>query len=159
MTALMVMTGDSWRPATRFEVQEAYAAYVAGDLLGGEYVTTPMAARSALKRMLGDRDHESFVMVALDTRHRIIAIRDLFRGTIDGASVHPREVVKEALAVNAAAVIFAHNHPSGVAEPSLSDESITTRLRDALALVDIRTLDHLIVTRDACVSLAEKGVL
>jgi len=83
----------------------------------------------------------------------------LFRGTIDGASVYPREVVKEALRRNAAAVILAHNHPSGVAEPSQADELITARLRDALALVDIRVLDHLVVTGDAIVSFAERGLL
>ena len=92
-------------------------------------------------------------------RHRLIDCRDLFCGTVDGASVHPREVVKEALARNAAAVILAHNHPSGVAEPSQADEIITTRLRDALALVEIRVLDHLIVAGSSVTSLAERGVL
>jgi DNA repair protein RadC len=89
----------------------------------------------------------------------LIRFEELFRGTIDGASVHPREVVKQALARNATSVILAHNHPSGVAEPSQADEVITTRLRDALALVDIRVLDHLIVGDGTCTSLAERGIV
>ncbi|MEJ2523552.1 MAG: JAB domain-containing protein [Gammaproteobacteria bacterium] len=92
-------------------------------------------------------------------RNRVIAFEELFRGTIDGASVHPREVVKRALAHNAAALILAHNHPSGVAEPSQADEVITRRLRSALALVDIRVVDHLVVGDGACVSFAERGLL
>src|SRR5277367_2293865 len=95
----------------------------------------------------------------LDKRHRFIAAQDLFRGTLDGASVHPREVVIEALKHQASAVILAHNHPSGVAEPSQADELITRRLRDALSLVDIRVLDHIIVAGGATTSMAEKGLL
>jgi DNA repair protein RadC len=108
---------------------------------------------------LANREFETFCLIYLDNRHRLIACEDLFRGTIDGASVHPREVVKEALKHNAAAVILAHNHPSGVAEPSHADELITRRLREALALVDIRVLDHLIVAVGATVSFAELGLL
>jgi len=95
----------------------------------------------------------------LDKRHRLIHYEELFRGTIDGASVHPREIVKQALRRNAAAVIVAHNHPSGIAEPSQADEFITQRVRDALALVDIRLLDHIIVGDGASVSLAERGLI
>ena len=108
---------------------------------------------------LAELPHEVFTMIYLDNHCRFIAAQDLFRGTIDGASVHPREVVKRALARRAAAVILVHNHPSGVAEPSRADELITTRLRDALALVDIRVVDHLIIGKGACVSLAERGLL
>ncbi len=108
---------------------------------------------------LRDTPHELFCCLHLDNRHRLIAFEELFRGTIDGASVHPREVVKQALARNAAAMILAHNHPSGVAEPSRADELITRRLREALALVDIPVLDHLIVAGNSCVSLAERGLL
>ena len=100
-----------------------------------------------------------FCCLHLDNRHRLIAFDELFRGTIDGASVHPREVVKQALARNAAAVILAHNHPSGVAEPSQADELITHRLKEALALVDIRLLDHVIVGDGSCLSFAEKGLI
>ncbi len=99
-----------------------------------------------------------FCCLYLDNRHRLLAFEELFRGTIDGASVHPREVVKRALARRAAAVILVHNHPSGIAEPSQADETITARLRDALALVDIRVVDHLIVGDGICVSLAERGL-
>jgi DNA repair protein RadC len=125
----------------------------------GPALTSPRAARDFLVARLRDRDHEVFCCLFLDTRHRLLGFDELFRGTLDGASVHPREVVKTALARNAAAVILAHNHPSGVAEPSQADEIITTRLRDALALVDIRLLDHLIVGDGTCASLAERGLV
>jgi len=125
----------------------------------GPPLTSPRAARDFLVARLRDRDHEVFCCLYLDNRHRLIAFEELFRGTIDGASVHPREVVKAALARNAAAVILAHNHPSGIAEPSQADEVITGRLKDALGLVDIRVLDHLIVGDCGCASLAEQGLL
>ena len=125
----------------------------------GPALEAPQAARHFLQAQLRDRPHEVFCCLHLDNRHRLIAFDELFRGTIDGASVHPREVVKQALARNAAAVILAHNHPSGVAEPSHADELITARLRDALALVDIRVLDHLVVGDTRCVSFAERGLL
>ena len=125
----------------------------------GSLLASPRAARDFLVARLRDRDHEVFCCLFLDTRHRLICFEELFRGTVDGASVHPREVVKQALARNAASVILAHNPPSGVAEPSHADELITVRLRDALALVDIRVLDHLIVGDGCCTSLAERGVV
>ena len=108
---------------------------------------------------LRDLPHEVFCCVYLDNRHRVIAFEELFRGTIDGASVHPREVVKHALSKNAAAVILVHNHPSGICEPSQADELITRRLKDALGLVDIRVLDHLIIGDERCESLAERGLV
>lgn len=120
---------------------------------------SPAATRLFLVARLRDLPYEVFCALFLDNRHRLIACDELFRGTIDGASVHPREVVRQALARNAAAVILAHNHPSGIAEPSQADELITLRLKDALGLVDIRVLDHLIVGDSRCVSLAERGVL
>jgi DNA repair protein RadC len=104
-------------------------------------------------------EHEVFCCLYLDNRNRVIACEELFRGTIDGASVHPRAVVKRALIHNAAAIILAHNHPSGVAEPSQADELITRRLKQALALVDIRVLDHLIVADAVVESMAERGLL
>ncbi len=125
----------------------------------GPALESPSATRAFLVAELRDRPYEVFCCLFLDNRHRLIAFDELFRGTIDGASVHPREVVRQALSRNAAAVILAHNHPSGVAEPSQADELITLRLKDALALVDIRVLDHLIVGDNRCVSLAERGVL
>jgi len=100
-----------------------------------------------------------FVALFLDAQNRLLVAEELFRGTLTQTSVYPREVVKRALALNAAAVIFAHNHPSGVAEPSRSDEMLTASLRQALALVDVRVLDHLIVAGPAIVSFAERGLL
>ena len=125
----------------------------------GTALTSPKLVRDYLTMRLAPRECEFFSVLFLDNRHRLIRCADLFRGTIDGASVHPREVVKEALARNAAAVILAHNHPSGVAEPSHADELITTRLKEALALVDIRVLDHVIVGDGGYVSMAEKGLI
>ncbi|MFO0509081.1 MAG: RadC family protein [Gammaproteobacteria bacterium] len=125
----------------------------------GEPLHSPADTRRFLTAQLRDRPYEVFCCLYLDNRHRLIAFEELFRGTIDGAAVHPREVLRQALAHNAAALILAHNHPSGVAEPSHADELITTRLRDALALVDIRVLDHLIVAGPEAVSLAERGIL
>ena len=125
----------------------------------GPALANPRATREFLRARLRDLDHELFCCLFLDNRHRVISFDEVFRGTIDGASVHPRDVVKLALTRNAAAVILAHNHPSGVAEPSQADELITGRLREALALVDIRVLDHIVVGDGACVSFAERGLL
>jgi DNA repair protein RadC len=125
----------------------------------GPLLASPKATRDFLTARLRDLEHEVFCCLYLDKRHRLIQFEELFRGTIDGASVHPREIVKLALQKNAAAVIVAHNHPSGVAEPSQADEMITQRVKEALALVDIRLLDHIIVGDGASVSLAERGLL
>jgi len=122
-------------------------------------ITSPQDTRQYLKSQLRDRPYEVFAALFLDNRHQVIRFEELFRGTIDGASVYPREVVKTALKHNAAAIIIAHNHPPGVAEPSQADERITLRLKDALGLVDIRLLDHLIIGDGEIVSLAERGVI
>jgi DNA repair protein RadC len=122
-------------------------------------LSTPEAVRNYLRLSLHDRAHEVFVCVFLDSQHRVIACDELFRGTVAQTSVYPREVVKAALAHNAAAVIFAHNHPSGIAEPSRADELLTQSLKQALALVDIRTLDHFVVAGSQVVSFAERGLL
>jgi DNA repair protein RadC len=119
----------------------------------------PDTTRRYLLSRLRHHQHEVFACLFLDNRHRIICFEELFHGTIDGASVHPREVVKRALHHNAAAVILAHNHPSGIAEPSRADIQITRRLVEALALVDIRVLDHLVIGDAEGVSLAERGQL
>ena len=119
---------------------------------------SPEASRDFAKLKLGELEHEVFGVLFLNNRNRLIEYVEMFRGTIDGASVYPREVVKAALAHNAAAVIFAHNHPSGNAEPSRSDETITQRLKQALDTVDIRVLDHLVVGAEV-VSFAERGLL
>ncbi|HEX7079830.1 MAG TPA: DNA repair protein RadC [Gammaproteobacteria bacterium] len=135
--------------------------------LGRRYLAAPTEARAALKApgdaarvfkaRLADLPHEVFSCLFLDTRHRIICYEELFRGTIDGATVYPREVLKRTLHHNASAVIVGHNHPSGVAEPSEADRSITLKLAKALALVDVRLLDHVVVSRAGHVSLAERG--
>lgn len=125
----------------------------------GPSLASPRATRDFLASQLRDLEHEVFVCLYLDKRHRLIQYQELFRGTIDGASVHPREIVKLALQRNSAAVIIAHNHPSGVPEPSHADELITQRVKEALALVDIRLLDHIIIGDGASVSLAERGLL
>lgn len=125
----------------------------------GAALSSPKAAQDYLALQLGEREAEVFCVLYLDNRHRLIEFREEFQGTIDGASVYPREIVKHALAFNAAAVILAHNHPSGIAEPSRADEMITGRIKAALALVDVRTIDHLIIAGGAVVSLAERGEL
>jgi DNA repair protein RadC len=126
-------------------------------VIRGDAITSPEATRNYLSSRLRDQTREVFAILFLDNKHQVIAFEELFHGTVDAATVHPREVVKRALALNAAALIVAHNHPSGVCEPSRADLQITIRLRDALALVDIRLLDHLIVGDGVPLSLAERG--
>jgi len=125
----------------------------------GPAMTSPQAVRVYLKLKIAELPHEVFVVLFLDSQHRLIACEELFRGTLAQTSVYPREVVKAALAHNAAAVILAHNHPSGIAEPSRADELLTQSLKQALALVDIRTLDHLVVAGTNVISFAERGLL
>jgi len=123
-------------------------------MLGGSQATIDF-----LTLQLRDRSYEVFSVIFLDTRHQVIAYRELFRGTINGANVPPREVVKESLKYNAASLIVAHNHPSGVAEPSPADINLTARLSQALCLMEIKLLDHIIVGEDCCVSFAERGLM
>ncbi len=120
---------------------------------------SPAAVRDFLRLTLADRDHEVFLAVLLDAQNRVLACEELFRGTLTQTSVYPREVVKCALARNAAAVILAHNHPSGIAEPSHADEVLTQSLKQALALVDIKVLDHFIVAGNSALSFAERGLI
>lgn len=122
-------------------------------------LSSPTDVRNYLKATLRDYRREVFLCLFLDTQHRVICSEELFQGTIDASNVYPREVVQRALALNAAAVIFAHNHPSGIAEPSQADQRITLRLRDALALIDVRVLDHMIVGDGPVLSMAERGLL
>lgn len=140
-------------------VYELFMRFAAETLPAGVSLKSPAETREFLSLRLRDKPFEVFCCVYLDNRHRVIRFEELFRGTIDGASVYPREVVRAALTANAAAVILAHNHPSGVAEPSSADERLTSRLRSALGLVDIRLLDHIVVGDGDSVSLAERGVL
>ena len=129
------------------------------ELKRNDTLRNPLDSAAFLRSRMSEYPYEVFAVVFLDNRHRVIAFEELFRGTIDGTSVHPREVVRACLRHNAAAVILAHNHPSGVAEPSESDRAITHELREALSLVGVRVLDHFVVGADAPVSLAQRGWL
>jgi DNA repair protein RadC len=128
-------------------------------LAKGEAITDKHLAQQALQTLLQSREHEVFAILFLDNQHRILAYEELFRGTLSSASVYPREVVKRALALNAAALMLVHNHPSGHPEPSRADIEITQRLQSALSLVDIRTLDHLVVASNGVVSLKQRGYM
>jgi DNA repair protein RadC len=150
---------SGFREATLDEIMTGARHALSRHVRKGTLMDSPKATADYLMARLATREFETFTLIYLDNRHRLIACDDLFRGTIDGASVHPREVVKEALRHNAAAVILAHNHPSGVAEPSQADELITRRLREALALVDIRVLDHVIIAGADSISFAQRGLL
>jgi DNA repair protein RadC len=125
----------------------------------GVLLTSPGVVRDYLRLLLDDKEHEVFVCVWLDAQHRVLRAEEVFRGTLTQASVYPREIVKLALARNAAAVVLAHNHPSGVAQPSHADELLTRNLKDALALVDVKVLDHFIVAGGQTISFAERGLL
>ncbi|MDE2309385.1 MAG: DNA repair protein RadC [Betaproteobacteria bacterium] len=140
-------------------VQEMSRRALKEELQRGDALNSPRAVRDYLQLLLGGRQQEVFLVLFLDTQHCVIASEELFHGTLSQTSVYPREVVKRALAHNAAAVIFAHNHPSGVAEPSQSDQHLTTALKQALGLVDVRVLDHFIVAGMGCLSFAERGLL
>jgi DNA repair protein RadC len=122
-------------------------------------LSSPAAVRDYLRLLFRGREHETFVVIYLDSQNRFMASEELFRGTLSQTSVYPREIVKRALANNCAAVVFAHNHPSGVAEPSRADELLTSTLKSALALVDIRVLDHMVVAEQAVVSFSERGLI
>jgi DNA repair protein RadC len=125
----------------------------------GESLASPSAVRDYLRILLSGREHEVFVVVLLDAQNRVLSCEEMFRGTLTQTSVYPREVVKIALAANAAAVIFAHNHPSGCCEPSRADELLTLTLRSALGLVDVKVLDHFVVAGAEAISFAERGLL
>ncbi len=140
-------------------VLEMARRHLGESLARGAPLTDPRASREFLLARLRDYDHEVFCCLWLDNRHRVLRYSELFHGTLTGASVYPREVVRAALRHNAAAVIFAHNHPSGVAEPSGADLEITARLREALALVEVRVLDHFVIGDNETVSFAERGLL
>jgi len=129
------------------------------DMHAASALTSPGAVRDYLRLAIAGREHEVFVCLWLDAQHRVTACEELFRGTLTQTSVYPREIVKAALRANAAAVIFAHNHPSGAAQPSQADELLTRNLKDALALVDVKVLDHFIVAGHQTLSFAERGLL
>lgn len=144
-------------PATPEQILDIARRVVDLQLRDGMLFSSPAVVKSFLGTKLAGYEREVFVMLSLDTRHRFLDFVELFQGTIDGAEVHPREVVKRALKCNAAAVIIAHNHPSGDAEPSAADRAVTARLKQALALVDVRLLDHFVVGGSNILSLAERG--
>ena len=138
-------------------VLEMGKRHLQATLVRDEALTDPSRTRHYLSARLRDHAFEVFACLFLDNRHRVIHFEELFRGTINGASVHPREVVRQTLEHNAAAVIFAHNHPSGIAEPSEADRRLTRRLQDALALIDVRVLDHIVIGDGECVAFSERG--
>jgi DNA repair protein RadC len=159
MATLYVRDGIGYREASAEDVISSAQGLIGRRYRSGAPVMdAPCRTRDYLKLHLGGLDHEVFGCLHLDNRHRLIAAEDLFRGTIDGASIHPREVVKAVIRHGAAACILFHNHPTGVAEPSRADEHITRRLTEALALVDVRVLDHLIVGAQIY-SFAEHGLI
>jgi DNA repair protein RadC len=152
-------TSTGYREATLEEIMTCARQALRNRVRRGTILSSPRMTANYLIGRLAEHQHEVFTLIYLDKRHRVIACQDLFRGTIDGASVYPREVVKEALRHNAAALIISHNHPSGIAEPSQADEQITRRLKAALDLGDIRILDHIVVAGGDTTSFAELGLL
>ncbi len=146
------------------EAEQAVVINLALDILverhsPGQALTNPADTAKYLRLKLSEYKNEVFAALFLDNRHRALAFEELFFGTINGASVHPRVVVQRAMEINAAAVIFAHNHPSGIAEPSHADRTITDRIKQALDLVDVRVLDHIVVGAEGTTSFAERGLL
>jgi DNA repair protein RadC len=149
----------SYRPAQADEVLQAAQRLLWQQLRGREVLSSPQVVRDFLRVRLGGLEHEVFAVLMLDAQHALIDYVELFRGTVSQTSVYPREVVKESLARNAAALILVHNHPSGAAEPSRADEHLTQTLKTALSLVDVRVLDHLIVAGTEVLSFAQRGLI
>lgn len=146
-------------PVTETDILQMAQQLAMSRLSKGRALTDPKQVFSHLQTLLQYHEYEVFALLLLDSKHRVIGFRELFRGTLDGASVYPREVVKIALEHNAAAVIMVHNHPSGDPEPSKADRTLTTTLKNALNMVGTRILDHVVVGHEGCVSLAERGLL
>ena len=158
--ALLVRDAQGrYLPASVDQILEAARQAIDQKMQRGAEFTSPALVKEYLRNKLAGFEHEVFAVLFLDTRHRLIEYAEMFRGTIDSASVYPREVVKEALRFNAGAVVLSHNHPSGNPEPSQADKALTQRLKDALALVEVRTLDHIIVAGSDTVSFAERGLI
>ena len=149
---------DTYRLAEDEDILNAATATINAQFSTGTAITAPSQAHDFIRLRLAPYPHEVFGVLWLTTRHTVIAFEELFRGTLAGASVYPREVVKSALKHNAGACILCHNHPSGISEPSAADKVITQKIQDALNLVDVRTLDHLIVGEQVC-SFSERGLL
>lgn len=147
------------RRLTQADILDAARCLLAARVIRGRSISNPREMIEYLTLQLTPYEYEVFGVLFLDNRHRVIIFEELFRGTIDGAAVHPREVVRRALFHNAAAAVLAHNHPSGCTEPSSADRHITERLKTALALIDVRVLDHIVVGGNSAVSFAERGLL
>ena len=156
---MSVLKKDMIDPKDRDAVMEAASKYLWADVQRGNPLESPDSARDYIKAQLFGEQHEVFACLFLDTRHRPITFERMFTGTIDGATVYPRVVATRCLELGAAAMICAHNHPSGMPEPSLADQAITRRLKDALALLDIRLLDHFVVGDGLPVSMAARGLV
>lgn len=146
------------KPMTEHQILEKAAEIIATKFISNDMFTDAKATKEYLSFKLANYEKEVFAVILLNTQHQLIEYRELFFGTIDSASIYPREVVKAVLKANASAVIFAHNHPSGIAEPSEADKRITKRLTDALGLIDVRVLDHIVVGREP-VSFAQRGLI
>jgi DNA repair protein RadC len=159
LLALFTATNPGALPEKCVVARELVRRWLNEELRRESVLNAPTAVRDCLRIHFAGQEHESFVALFLDSQHRLIVMDVLFRGTLNQTSVYPREVVKVALRVNAAAVIFAHNHPSGVADPSQSDQLLTTALKSALSLIDVRVLDHFIVAGADVCSFAERGLL
>ncbi|AXV99176.1 DNA repair protein RadC (plasmid) [Ralstonia solanacearum] len=145
--------------ATADQILEAARLVIDCKMPCGAQLGSPAVVKEFLQVKFAGFEHEVFAVLLLDAQHRLIAYVEMFRGTIDCTAVYPREVVKEALRHNAAAVLFAHNHPSGYPEPSAVDKALTQRLKEALALIDVRTLDHIVVAGTKATSFSERGLL
>jgi DNA repair protein RadC len=159
-TALLVRDVDGqYRPAHADEVLQQARRVLSQRVRRGAVMSSPQAVKDYLRLQIGALEHEVFTVIFLDAQHRLIALKQMFRGTVTQTSVYPREVVKQAMALNAVAVVLAHNHPSGSAEPSRADEFLTQTLKTALALVDVRVLDHLVVAGADVCSFAERGLI
>ena len=147
------------KPVSAQQIIDLASVILQESVVRGQSLECPSDAATLFKLKLGLQEREVFATAWLDNRHRLIEYEELFFGTINGASVHPREVVRRAIQLNAAAVVLSHNHPSGVTEPSQADIAITRRLKEALGLIDTRVLDHIVVSGDEHVSFAERGLL
>ena len=159
-SSLMVRdTQSRYLLATAEQILDAARQAIEQKMQRGASFTSPVAVKEYLRAKLAGFEHEVFAVLFLDTQHRLIEYVEMFHGTIDSASVYPRELVKEALRLNAAAVIISHNHPSGSPEPSAADRALTQRLKEALALVDMRVLDHVVVAGSSTASFAERGLI
>jgi len=159
-TVLLVQeVAGTYRPANSAEVLSAAQRVLLGQVRNADVLTSPAVVRDFLRMRLGHLEYEMFAIVHMDAQNRVIEYVELFRGTVTQTSVYPREVVKDALARNSAAVLLVHNHPSGTVQPSRADEALTQTLKAALALVDVRVLDHLVVASHDVLSFAERGLL